>query len=84
MPPQFSPFVCVISVLTINLSLHKDQPISDSDANNNGVDGYDVCGDFKVMGRKILSFRMHLQWRKRNGSHFATSLANQIERSLMR
>src|SRR5688572_30747396 len=28
-------------------------------------------GDFKVMGRTIPSFRTHLQWRKRNRSHFA-------------
>ena len=30
-----------------------------------------MFGDFKDMGRTILSFSTHMQWRKRNRSHFA-------------
>ena len=69
MPAIFAFCLCLCAEST--LTLHKDQPNWDTDANNNGVNGYDVFGDFKDMGRTILSFSTHMQWRKRNRSHFA-------------
>jgi hypothetical protein len=69
MPAIFAFCLCLCAEST--LTLHKDQPNWDTDSNNNGANSYDVFGDFKDMGRTILSFSTHMQWRKRNRSHFA-------------
>ena len=43
-----------------------------------------VVGVVLKWAEQYLHFELHLQWKKRIGSHFAMLLANQIERDLMK